>query len=144
MSEMTFSGLCPDEDCPPEAAIPASAVYYRLLQTGELQPDAFRSYKEEGKTGDRPCLRCGVSVYRHKPTAQKQLDNQKRNRSHVWENGRIAEGGLMPRHGVVAATFGGCAYRPNSRNKQKHHTWWFEGSLTPADRAGLFKLVQDD
>jgi hypothetical protein len=52
------------EQCPPEEALPADGVYYRLVRHNPPQAEDFRTSHEQG-TFQRscPCMRHSLSVF---------------------------------------------------------------------------------
>lgn len=123
---MNFPATWPN-DCPPQDAVDANGVVFRIVNNDPPIADDLASHFETGKLPNAPpCLRCGLSVFREVRDAvhQKQL---------LPKLGRwIAKGTLKSDHGKTKLTTG---------KQPTHTTWWaYEG----ISRETLFAVVGEE
>lgn len=98
------------EDCPPQDAVEADGVVYRVVKN--LPPDKsdLASHLETGKLPTAPaCLRCGLSVFRDQNDAEHQ--KMLLPKLGKW----IAKATLNNDHGKTKLTDG---------KLPTHTTWW--------------------
>lgn len=103
------------ENCPPEDAVPADGVFYRLIAKESLDARAFLSKHELLEKPAVPCSACewgGVSLQRKQSEAE-YLSKKGRGR---LRGAQVARGVLTPQHGVTKQT-------PRSPSST-HTTYW--------------------
>ena len=112
------------ENCPPEAAEPASGTFYRLVRRDPVQLEDFiplyidRPENFENIPIDEVCQGCGVSVCKNKQDIERL-----QNSSGKMRKRQIAEGELNPTLGAIKHT--------PSRKYKSHHTWWVPIEVKP-------------
>ena len=115
------------DDCPPEDAVPANGVYYRIVKTNTPQSSDFVSIRH--KDPDRadlaiangletPCTTIGISVFEEKDEAVRRARKYRRLGS------MLARVTLTPDTGKILHT-------PRPRGGGSHHTWWPVHGLDP-------------
>src|SRR5579871_1308833 len=97
--------------CPPEEAVSATGVVYRIVKNAQLSPGDFLSTQEEGRkfSARFRCQAAGLSVYRD----QRDADLCRKKYPRLGE--RIAQGVLTNEHGKT---------KPTPNNGNSHTTWW--------------------
>lgn len=113
------------DGCPPDGAVPADGVVFRLV--GQVPPTLmdFRPVRIEQPHRDLEhclCIACGLSVNR-------KIEDTERLRRRVpaFRNKRIARG-------VLAHSLGVMRHTPSSGGGPSHHTWWLPDGVDPSDR----------
>ena len=111
------------KNCPPDDAVPADGVVYRLVRQ---DPPAQRDFVPQRNAGSRSsfpgseCIASGLSVLR-------ELDDAVRLRKRVpaFKNRTIARGELRPEAGVTRHT-------PSKKDGGGSHlTWWVPEGFDP-------------
>ena len=115
-------------DCPLPTANPCNGVVYLVSKTNPVDAEACKSQAERGRaknaTGDKACMRFGLSVYPSFSTCEHHREAFPGLGSH------IAAARLDASHGVQAPT--------PSKNSPAHCTWWPGRHVT---RHALFTVV---
>lgn len=115
------------ENCPPEEAIPASGLVYRLLKDDHIQPWDFLSHRERfpNKNFFLPeCQVCGLSVYLDIEGVRKM-----QRRVSSMRGKKLCYGTLTPEMGAMKPT----------GHEISHRTWW---PTKECDRSAPFSLVK--
>lgn len=60
---MPFAEICP-ENCPPADAVAVAGDVIRFVRSDPPTGADFRTYADDGKTGNDPCMACALSVLR--------------------------------------------------------------------------------
>jgi hypothetical protein len=114
-------------NCPPNDAIDASGIVYRLVNHDPPQSDDFQTHFETGKLPKGPpCMRCGLSVFRtlHDAVHLRKLFS----RLGKW----IAMATLSTLQRKTKLTSG---------SQPTHTTWWVYDGV---ERASLFSVVEEE
>lgn len=104
--------------CPLPSSTPCNCTVFRGCEKSPPHASDFKTFHELGRfknaTGDKACMRFGVSVFPTKQACEHMLELFPDNGSYV------SSGALQPSHGRVADTPTG--------NFPLHQTWWpYEG-----------------
>lgn len=114
-------------NCPPQDAIDADGVVFRLVRNDPPQHKDLESHHESGRIPKAPpCLRCGLSVFR-------ELRDAAHLRHLMPKLGKwIAQATLQANHGKTKLTKG---------QQPTHTTWWaYDG----VQRSTLFTIIQEE
>lgn len=113
--------------CPPDDAIDADGVVFRIVDNSPPIAADFVSHFESGRMPKAPeCLRCGLSVFQ-------ELGDAIHQRRLLPKLGRfIARGTLGVAHGKTKLTSG---------NQPTHTTWW---PYRDVDRESLFTIAAEE
>ena len=119
------------EGCPPEAAVPANGVVYRLVTNNpptirDFQPlrikQPHRNFKE------CECQACGLSVQREVGDARELM-----RRIPAFKERQVAQGNLNPKFGMIMPT-------PTRKSRgTSHHTWWLPEKIDPSSLFSVLK-----
>jgi hypothetical protein len=96
--------------CPPEDAIAAQGVVYRIVRSNPPTPSDFASLHEQGRpVTNKPCESAGLSVFWALSDALHCAEK------FPYLGELIALGRLEPLHGML---------KPTPRRDNSHTTWW--------------------
>lgn len=114
-------------DCPPQDAVDANCVVFRIVDRSPPIARDFVSHFESGKLPKAPeCMRRGLSVF-------EELGDAMHQKRLLPKLGRfIAQGTLREKHGKTKLTPG---------KQPTHTTWW---PYRDVDRPSLFSIVAEE
>ena len=123
---VTAYGIHMPPSCPPGNAGSVDFSLYRLVLPGNLTESSFRTSQEDGRfpEGD-PCIRCSISTYGDRRSAEKL-----RERATYFLNHVLAAGVITPEAGVTCRT--------PSRWSRHHYSWWPRVGVI---RSSFFRIV---
>ena len=119
-------------DCPPEEALPADGVFYRIVKTDPPGSDDFLSqYQQNRRLSDSnirrgratQCETMGLSVFADESDAAERI------RRYPRIGRRLARLTLGPASGKIL---------PTPRDDNSHHTWWLPDGY---DATGIATVV---
>jgi hypothetical protein len=119
-------------DCPPEDAISANGLVYRLVDKVNFDEQDFFSYRElypeRQWDGITECVAGGISIY-----TDIEGIHRLRRRVKSMRHKKLIAGQLEPTHGKMKHT--------PSETHISHHTWWIPLEAKPWE---VFELIQNE